>query len=116
MRISDWSSDVCSSDLDYSARRKSAWLVPVNVYDDGQFTYIRMSDLKNITTGNFPAVFAREREGSDDYVVNTTVENDTIVVHGNYRYLVHRYGKQVVGLRRNTEQRDRKSTRLNYSH
>jgi type IV secretion system protein VirB9 len=63
-----------------------------------------MSDLKNIPTGNFPAVFAREREGGDDYVVNTTVENDTIVVHGTYRYLVIRYGKQVVGLRRNTEQ------------
>lgn len=95
---------VYNFDYDYSARRKSAWLVPVNVYDDGQFTYIRMSDLKNIPTGNFPAVFAREREGSDDYVVNTTVENDTIVVHGTYRYLVIRYGKQVVGLRRNTEQ------------
>ncbi|HWL27995.1 MAG TPA: TrbG/VirB9 family P-type conjugative transfer protein, partial [Burkholderiaceae bacterium] len=85
-------------------RKKSAWLVPVNVYDDGQFTYIRMSDLRNIPTGNFPAVFARERESGDDYVVNTTVENDTIVVHGTYRYLVIRYGKQVVGLRRNTEQ------------
>src|SRR3546814_1846799 len=58
---------VYNFDYDYSARRKSAWLVPVNVYDDGQFTYIRMSDLKNIPTGNFPAVFAREREGSDDY-------------------------------------------------
>ena len=90
-------------DYDYSAPRKAAWLVPVNVYDDGQFTYIRMSDLKNIPTGNFPAVFAREREGSEDYVVNTTVENDTIVVHGTYRYLVIRYGKNVVGLRRNTE-------------
>src|SRR3546814_8851014 len=90
-----------NGEYDYSARRNSAWLVPVNVYDDGQFTYIRMSDLKNIPTGNFPAVFAREREGSDDYVVNTTVENDTIVVHGTYRYLVIRYGKQVVGLRRN---------------
>lgn len=95
---------VYNFDYDYSARRKSAWLVPVNVYDDGQFTYIRMSDLTNIPTGNFPAVFAREREGSEDYVVNTTIENDTIVVHGTYRYLVIRYGKQVVGLRRNTEQ------------
>ena len=95
---------VYNFNYDYSARKKSAWLVPVNVYDDGQFTYIRMSDLRNIPTGNFPAVFARERESGDDYVVNTTVENDTIVVHGTYRYLVIRYGKQVVGLRRNTEQ------------
>lgn len=90
-------------DYDYSAPGKAAWLVPVNVYDDGQFTYIRMSDLKSIPTGNFPAVFARERENGDDYVVNTTVENDTIVVHGTYRYLVIRYGKNVVGLRRNAK-------------
>jgi type IV secretion system protein VirB9 len=91
-------------DYDYAAPRKSAWLVPVNVYDDGQFTYIRMNDLKTIPTGNFPAVFAREREGGEDYVVNTTVEANTIVVHGTYRYLVIRYGKNVVGLRRNAKQ------------
>lgn len=95
---------VYNFDYDYAAPRKSAWLVPVNVYDDGRFTYIRMSDLKSIPTGNFPAVFARERESSDDYVVNTTVEDDTIVVHGTYRFLVIRYGRNVVGLRRNSEQ------------
>jgi type IV secretion system protein VirB9 len=32
-------------------------------------------------------VFGREREGSEDFVVNTTVENNTIVVHGVYPYL-----------------------------
>lgn len=91
-------------DYDYATRGRSAWLVPVNVYDDGQFTYIRMNDMKNVPSGNFPAVFAREREDGDDYVVNTTIEDDTIVVHGTYRYLVIRYGKNAVGLRRNTEQ------------
>ena len=85
---------------DYSAREPQAWLIPTNVYDDGQFTYLRMSDLKTIPTGNFPAVFAREREGSDDFVVNTTVENNTIIVHGTYPYLVIRHGRNVVGLRR----------------
>ncbi|WP_242108058.1 TrbG/VirB9 family P-type conjugative transfer protein [Luteimonas aquatica] len=88
---------------DYSARKKAAWLVPVNVYDDGRFTYLKMSDLKNIPTGNFPAVFGRERESSEDFVVNTTVENNTIIVHGTYNYLVIRHGKTVVGLHRKTE-------------
>lgn len=89
---------------DYSSNRalrtKQPWLLPTSVYDDGQFTYVKMSDLKDIPTGNFPAVFARERENGEDFVVNTTVENNTIVVHGIYPYLVIRHGKNVVGLRR----------------
>ena len=89
---------------DYSARLPQAWLVPANVYDDGQFTYLRMSDLKTIPTGSFPAVFAREREEGEDFVVNTTVENNTIIVHGTYPYLVIRHGRNVVGLRRNASQ------------
>lgn len=88
-------------DYDYSTRTRQAWLIPTNVYDDGQFTYVRMSDLKDIPTGNFPAVFARERQAGDDFVVNTTVENDTIIVHGIYPFLIVRHGKNVVGLRRN---------------
>jgi type IV secretion system protein VirB9 len=91
-------------DYDYATRDRSVWLVPVNVYDDGQFTYIHMNDMKNVPSGNFPAVFAREREDGDDYVVNTTVQDDTIVVHGTYSYLVIRYSKNVVGLRRNANQ------------
>lgn len=89
---------------DYSSNRslrtKQPWLLPTSVYDDGQFTYVKMSDLKDIPTGNFPAVFARDRESGEDFVVNTTVENNTIVVHGIYPYLVIRHGKNVVGLRR----------------
>lgn len=89
---------------DYSTRTKQSWLIPTNVYDDGEFTYVRMSDLKRFPSGNFPAVFAREREGSEDFVVNTTVENNTLVVHGTYPFLVIRHGKNVVGLRRNKAQ------------
>lgn len=85
----------------YATKTKQKWLIPINVYDDGRFTYVRMSDLKTIPTGNFPAVFARERESSEDFVVNTTVEGNTIIVHGTYPYLVIRHGKNVVGLRRN---------------
>ena len=87
---------------DYSTRKakKQGWLIPTNVYDDGQFTYVKLSDLKAFPTGNFPAIFGREREGSEDFVVNTTVENNTIVVHGTYPYLIIRHGNNVVGLRR----------------
>jgi type IV secretion system protein VirB9 len=88
-------------DYQYATRTRQAWLIPANVYDDGRFTYVRMSDLRNIPTGNFPAVFAREREDSEDFVVNTTVEGNMLIVHGTYPYLVIRHGKNVVGLRRN---------------
>ncbi len=86
---------------DFKAKTKQKWLVPLSVYDDGRFTYIKLSENKDIPTGNFPVVFGRERERSEDFVVNTTVENNTIVVHGVYPYLVIRHGKNVVGLRRN---------------
>ena len=88
-------------DYDFSTRTRQRWLIPVNVYDDGQFTYVRMSDLTDMPSGDFPAVFARERKDAEDFVVNTTVENNTIVVHGTYPFLVIRHGKNVVGLRRN---------------
>lgn len=91
-------------DYDFATRSKAApWLIPVNVYDDGQFTYIKMSDMKQFPTGNFPAVFMREREHGEDATVNTTVEGNTIIVHGTYRYLVIRHGDNVVGLRRNAK-------------
>lgn len=89
-------------DYQYATRTKQAWLIPVNVYDDGRFTYVRMSDIKSIPTGNFPAVFGRERESGEDFVVNTTVEGNTIIVHGTYPYLVIRHGSNVVGLRRSS--------------
>ena len=87
---------------DYATRdRQAPWLVPVNVYDDGRFTYIKLSDMKQFPTGNFPAVYMREKEHGGDSLVNTTVVGNTIVVHGTYPYLVIRHGDNVVGLRRN---------------
>jgi type IV secretion system protein VirB9 len=89
---------------DYATRSRQTWLVPTNVYDDGQFTYVRMSDLGVFPTGNFPTVFGRERRDGEDFVVNTTVEGNTIVVHGTYPYLVIRHGENVVGVRRSQSQ------------
>ncbi|WP_226470224.1 TrbG/VirB9 family P-type conjugative transfer protein [Luteimonas panaciterrae] len=90
---------------DYAVRgKKLTWLVPASVYDDGRFTYIRMPDLSKFPSGNFPAVYGRERKNSEDFVVNTTVENNIIVVHGIYPFLVIRHGKNVIGVRRNQAQ------------
>ncbi|MBV6816058.1 TrbG/VirB9 family P-type conjugative transfer protein [Xanthomonas campestris pv. passiflorae] len=89
-------------DYDYSTRSKKSWLIPSRVYDDGKFTYINM-DLTRFPSGNFPAVFAREKEHSEDFLVNTTVEGNTLVVHGTYPFLVVRHGDNVVGLRRNKQ-------------
>lgn len=83
--------------------KKAPWLVPVNVYDDGQFTYIKMGDMKQFPTGNFPSVYMREKEHGEDSLVNSTVEGNTIVVHGTYPFLVIRQENNVVGLRRNTK-------------
>lgn len=91
-------------DYDYATRTQKRWLIPIAVYDDGRFTYLRMSDRTDIPTGDFPAVFARERKDGEDEVVNTTVEGDTVIVHGTYPYLVVRHGANVVALRRNHSQ------------
>lgn len=91
-------------DYSYATRSKAPWLVPLSVYDDGRFTYIEMPDLTQFPTGNFPAVYGREKRRGEDFVVNTTVEKNTIIVHGTYNFLVIRHGKNIVGLRRNTPQ------------
>ncbi|MEE7558767.1 TrbG/VirB9 family P-type conjugative transfer protein [Xanthomonas sp. Kuri4-2] len=90
-------------DYDYATRSKKSWLVPTTVYDDGRFTYIKMNDATNFPTGNFPTVYGREKAHTEEFVVNTTVEGSTIVVHGTYPYLVIRHGDNVVGLRRNQQ-------------
>lgn len=88
----------------FATRSSQPWLVPVRVHDDGEFTYIEMPDMKQFPTGNFPSVYGRGRKRDEDFMVNTTVENNTIIVHGTYQYLVVRHGKNVVGLRRNAPQ------------
>lgn len=89
---------------DYATKSKAApWLIPASVYDDGRFTYLKMNDLKAFPTGDFPAVYMREQENNEDSLVNSTVEGNTIIIHGTYNYLVVRHGDDVVGLRRNTK-------------
>lgn len=91
-------------DYSFATRSRAPWLVPLSVYDDGRFTYVVMPDLAHFPTGNFPAVYGREKRRGDDFVVNTTVEKNTIIVHGTYNYLVIRHGNNIVGLRRDVSQ------------
>lgn len=88
---------------DYASKDKRSFLIPSNVYDDGKFTYIRLNPA-NFPSGNFPAVFARNEERGDEFVVNTTVQDQMLVVHGTYPYLVIRHGNKVVGIRRSVKQ------------
>lgn len=87
-------------DYEYATRSRAPWLVPRHVYDDGRFTYIVLGDMRGQPTGNFPAVYARERERSEEFALNTTVQGETIVVHGVYPYVLMRQGENVIGLRR----------------
>lgn len=84
-------------------KRQPSWLVPSTVYDDRRFTYIRMGDRSRFPSGNFPAIFARDSENGEEFIVNSTVEGDTIVVHGTYAFLVVRHGNNAIGLRRRPE-------------
>jgi type IV secretion system protein VirB9 len=90
-------------DYDYATKSKAGWLVPVSVYDDGRFTYVKMSDGNSFPTGNFPTVYGRSRAHEEEFVVNSTVEGNTIIVHGTYPFLLVRHGDNVVGLRRNPQ-------------
>lgn len=90
-------------DYSYATRSKAQWLIPATVYDDGRFTYIKMNDGVSFPSGNFPTVYGRQEAHSEDFVVNTTVDKNTIVIHGTYPYLVIRHGLNVVGLRRNEQ-------------
>lgn len=88
------------TDYDFAADTASAWLAPVSVYDNGHFTYIYLG--KGKFSGGFPAVYGKKSPDGEEFVVNSTVENHRIVVHGVYPFLVLRHGGDVVGLRRNT--------------
>lgn len=84
------------TNYDYSASNKAEWLVPIKAYDDYKFTYIYIPEMSD-----FPAVFGRKTQNGEEFIVNTSVEKNVIVVHGVYPYLVLRHGNDIVGLRRN---------------
>ncbi|HFC8497646.1 TPA: TrbG/VirB9 family P-type conjugative transfer protein [Neisseria subflava] len=88
-----------NTNYDVAAHDKSRWLVPLKVYDDGMFTYVYLN--KGKFTGDFPTVYGRKSEKGAEFVLNSNVEGNVIIVHGTYPFLVLRHGNDVVGLRRN---------------
>ncbi len=79
-----------------STLKENSVIVPLRVYDNGQFTYIHFPKLSN-----FPAVFGRNKEDGEEYIVNQHSEGDVMIVQGVYPYVVLRLGDDVVALRRN---------------
>ena len=90
---------VYHTNYDVAAGSGSQWLVPLKAYDDEKFTYIHLS--KGKFTGDFPTVYGRKSENGDEFVLNSNVEGNIVIVHGTYPFLVLRHGQDVVGLRRN---------------
>lgn len=88
-----------NTNYDVAIGDKSEWLVPLKVYDDGKFTYVYLG--KEKFTGGFPAIYGRKTENGPEFVLNSNIENNVIIVHGTYPFLVLRHGDDVVGLRRN---------------
>ncbi|WP_416192471.1 TrbG/VirB9 family P-type conjugative transfer protein [Neisseria sp. CCUG12390] len=88
-----------NTNYDVAADKKSEWLVPLKVYDDSKFTYVYLN--KGKFSGDFPTVYGRKSENGPEFVLNSNVENNIIIVHGTYPILVLRHGDNVVGLKRN---------------
>ena len=93
------SSKTYNTNYDVAVSDTSRWLVPLKVYDDGRFTYVHLS--KGKFTGDFPTVYGRKFERGTEFVLNSNVEGNVVIIHGTYPFLVLRHGDDVVGLRRN---------------
>src|SRR3546814_3375141 len=109
MRISDWSSDVCSSDLHdlgiFVPEGHSAGVAPERVFRDGQFTYIDYG--ANADALNEWPVASLVVQGVETPVnVRTAGPNGRMLVVEGIGNIVLRNGLKI----------DRKSTRLNSSH
>src|SRR3546814_12441491 len=82
MRISDWSSDVCSSDL----------LQPSEISDNGQFTVMRFPGNHEI-----PAIYLVRPDGSES-LVPLDVRDEFVVVHAVAAPLRLRRNREVLCL------------------
>ena len=83
----------------YAASADAVWLRPEHVSDDGRFTYIDLSPEMSLH-GGLPAVFGRQQQDGEDFLINSSYQQGRITVHGVYPYLVLRHGQQVLALRR----------------
>src|SRR3546814_2249880 len=124
MRISDWSSDVCSSDLTRASlqlvtvadqdgrtiRNLVALTLATIGIDDADFTGTRDSDQQAVLVGDGLEVVYARGTGSTrvDTVRRRRARSRAADVEGTHRQLGTRLTDRLCG--------DRKSTRLNSSH
>src|SRR3546814_2832760 len=127
MRISDWSSDVCSSDLyarqDVAAFKprvdRDAVVLPGSGPSAEAFPFLRIQffqqGLENYEYETYNGTAALEWKPNDDlkFYFDATLNNQT---HGQQRHSVKISGTATPSVVDGTENRDRKSTCLNYSH
>src|SRR3546814_7849211 len=146
MRISDWSSDVCSSDLVGQVRAGPGnFALPLTILATFSFLSALLAvsavlprigrappagaeDQANILFfGHFAhmeeeafiaAVKARMRTEEDIYetILRDTYQNGVVLARRKYRFLGYAYRLFVVGLTLNFGALDRKRTRMNSSH
>ena len=84
------------TNYEVTSNAESKWLVPVRIYDDGAFTYLKFAD-----GVHSPAVFAKTSLRTEEYVVNKTASGDSLqIIHGLHPIIVVRYGESVIALRR----------------
>lgn len=83
---------VLNSQYSLAEGRGSEGIVPTVVFDDGQFTYLRLPGNREV-----PAVFDVLGDGTEA-LVNTRMEDDLLVVDRVSRRFVLRAGPAVVGL------------------
>ena len=81
----------CDYTMNFGESVGSAQLAPLQVFDDGLFTYIKFRP-----NTDFPAIYWVSSDG--EAIVNTHIEQDTLIVHGVYPEYRLRSGSDVVGL------------------
>src|SRR3546814_4679963 len=114
MRISDWSSDVCSSDLAQLPPRKTPWRILRQEAEPGRYLpYVRhvTSEVIALDSGDLMMMFRLEGlafETADPIHLNDWHEK----LNGTWRNIAD----DRLALWTHIVRRDRKSTRLNSSH
>lgn len=81
----------CNYTMNFGETPSSKLIAPISAFDDGLFTYLKFKP-----NTDFPAVYRVSADG--EAIINTHIENETLVIHGVYPEFRLRAGKDVVGI------------------